>query len=173
MYSKCNYVLKFWKVVASHKSLDKHFGSTVAQRYCLTRDRGAAGLSLTGVTTLCPWARHINPSLVLVQPRKTRPYITERLLMGCKESNQTKNQTGQTQIRLLLRKQSDLGFPCLLFWHAFCEFQPWYATYFWEQKEKLKCMKLFKEIRNGNCNFLLFLDPKYSKEPSKWYIFST
>ena len=28
------------------------------------------------------------PSLVLVQPRKTRPYITERLLMGCKESNQ-------------------------------------------------------------------------------------
>ena len=30
------------------------------------------------------------PSLVLVQPRKTRPYITERLLMGRKESNQTK-----------------------------------------------------------------------------------
>ena len=29
------------------------------------------------------------PSLVLVQPRKTRPYITERLLMGRKESNQT------------------------------------------------------------------------------------
>ena len=27
-------------------------------------------------------------SLVLVQPRKTRPYITERLLMGRKESNQ-------------------------------------------------------------------------------------
>ena len=31
----------------------------------------------------------INPSLVLVQPRKTRPFITERLL-GHKESNQTK-----------------------------------------------------------------------------------
>ena len=30
------------------------------------------------------------PTLVLVQPRKTRPYITERLLMGRKESNQTK-----------------------------------------------------------------------------------
>ena len=29
------------------------------------------------------------PSLVLVQPRKNRPYITERLLMGRKESNQT------------------------------------------------------------------------------------
>ena len=32
---------------------------------------------------------NINPSLVLVQPRKTRPFITERLLMGRKESNQT------------------------------------------------------------------------------------
>ena len=50
----------------------------------------AASSSLTGVTALCPRARHINPSLVLVQPRKTRPYITERLLMGRKESNQTK-----------------------------------------------------------------------------------
>ena len=34
-------------------------------------------------------SKNINPSLVLVQPRKTRPYITERLLMGRKESNQT------------------------------------------------------------------------------------
>ena len=31
---------------------------------------------------LCPWARHINPSLALVQPRKTRPYITEKMLTG-------------------------------------------------------------------------------------------
>ena len=36
-----------------------------------------------------PWARHIYPSLVLVQHRKTRPCLTERLLMGRKESNQT------------------------------------------------------------------------------------
>ena len=35
-------------------------------------------------------SKNINPSLVLVQPTKTRPYITERLLMGRKESNQTK-----------------------------------------------------------------------------------
>ena len=33
--------------------------------------------------------KNISPSLVLVQPRKTRPFITERLLMGRKESNQT------------------------------------------------------------------------------------
>ena len=33
-------------------------------------------------------SKNINPSLVLVRPRKTRPFITERLLMGHKESNQ-------------------------------------------------------------------------------------
>ena len=38
-----------------------------------------------------PWARHVYPSLVLVQPRKTRPCSTERLLMGHKESNQSVN----------------------------------------------------------------------------------
>ena len=65
----------------------EHSGSVVE---CLTRDRGAVGSSLTGVTALCPWPIHINPSLVLVQPRKTRPYINKRLLMRGKESNQTK-----------------------------------------------------------------------------------
>ena len=56
---------------------------------CLTGDRGTGGSSLTGATVLCPWARHINPSLALVQPRKTCPFISERLLIGCKESNQS------------------------------------------------------------------------------------
>ena len=37
-------------------------------------------------------SKNINPSLVLVQPRKTRPYITERLLIGRKESNQINKQ---------------------------------------------------------------------------------
>ena len=32
-------------------------------------------------------SKNINPSLVLVQPRKIRSFITERLLMGHKESN--------------------------------------------------------------------------------------
>ena len=35
-------------------------------------------------------SKNINPSLVLVQRGKTGPFITERLLMGRKESNQTK-----------------------------------------------------------------------------------
>ena len=58
---------------------------------CLTWDRGAGGSSLTGVTAL--WSKNINPSLVLVQPRKTHPFITERLLIGRKESNQTNKYT--------------------------------------------------------------------------------
>ena len=40
-------------------------------------------------------SKNNNPSLVLVQPRKTRPFITERVLMGHKESNQT-NKNKQT-----------------------------------------------------------------------------
>ena len=54
---------------------------------CLTRGRGAAGSSLTSVTVSL--SKNINPSLELVQPMKTRPFITERLLMGRKKSNQT------------------------------------------------------------------------------------
>ena len=56
---------------------------------CLTRDRGAAGSNLTGTSAFCPSARHINPSLVLVQPRKTCSFIIERVLMVLKESIQT------------------------------------------------------------------------------------
>ena len=49
---------------------------------CLTRDRGAAGSSLTGVT--------VYSSSVLVQPWKTRPCLTERLFVVRKESNKIK-----------------------------------------------------------------------------------
>ena len=52
-----------------------------------------AGSSLTGVTFfVVSLSRNIIPSLVLVQLRKTcHGFITERLLMGRKESNQTNN----------------------------------------------------------------------------------
>ena len=56
---------------------------------CLTRDEGP-GVRASPASLRCgPWARHIYPSLVPVQPRKTHPCFTERLLMGRKESNQT------------------------------------------------------------------------------------
>ena len=53
----------------------------------LTRDREAAGSSLTSVTALWSLSKTPYPSSVLVQPRKTRPCLTKRLLMGRKESN--------------------------------------------------------------------------------------
>ena len=50
------------------------------------------------LTLLC--ARHIYPSLVRVQPRKIRPCLIERLLVGRKESKQTNKQTNK-QTKLL------------------------------------------------------------------------
>ena len=52
--------------------------------------RETAGSSLIGVTALWSLSKTHYPSLVLGQPRKTCPCLTERLLMGRKESNQTK-----------------------------------------------------------------------------------
>ena len=57
---------------------------------CLTQDQGAVSSSLTGITALWSLSKQICPSLVLVQPSKTRPCLIERLLMGRKESNKTK-----------------------------------------------------------------------------------
>ena len=54
----------------------------------LDRRRGSRVLA-SQVSLHCVLEQDINPSLVLVQPRKTCPYITERLLMGLKESNKT------------------------------------------------------------------------------------
>ena len=57
-----------------------------SQRFTITNFTTLVSL----VSLRCgPCARHIYPSLVLVQPRKTRPCLTEKLLMGLKESNQT------------------------------------------------------------------------------------
>ena len=56
---------------------------------CFTQDRGCEPHRRHCVVSL---SKNIYPSLVLAQPRKTRPFITERLLMGHKESNQTNKQ---------------------------------------------------------------------------------
>ena len=57
---------------------------------CLTRDR-RVWVRSSPASLRCVLKSDINPRLVLVQPRKTCPFITERLLMGRKESNQTNN----------------------------------------------------------------------------------
>ena len=47
--------------------------------------------------------KNINFSLVLVQPRKARPFITERLLMERKETNQTNKQQFTARVDLFLK----------------------------------------------------------------------
>ena len=81
-----------------HKHKRERSGSVVE---CLTRDlaRGC-GLEPHQHHCVASLSKNINPSLVLVQSRKTRPFITERLLMGHKESNkQTKAQENITHKR--------------------------------------------------------------------------
>ena len=62
-------------------------GSSVVE--CLTQDGVGAGSSLTGFTALWSLSKTLYPSIVLVQPRKVRPCLTERLLMDRKKSNKT------------------------------------------------------------------------------------
>ena len=58
---------------------------------CLTRDRGPTGIEPHRRHCIVSLSKNINPSLVLFQPRKTRPFLTYRLLMVGKESNKTKH----------------------------------------------------------------------------------
>ena len=46
-------------------------------------------------------SKNINHSVVLVQPRKTSPFITERLLMGRKESSQTNKISDQSMVGII------------------------------------------------------------------------
>ena len=57
---------------------------------CLTQNQGGRGFEPNRGHCVVSLSKNINPSLVLVQPRKTRPFITERLLMERKYLNQTK-----------------------------------------------------------------------------------
>ena len=65
------------KFAVRHSTHREHSGLVVE---CLTRGRGVVGSNLIGVTSLCPWARHVYHCLVLVQPRKIRPDKPEKLL---------------------------------------------------------------------------------------------
>ena len=82
-------------------------GSAVAQWLSAWCETEGPRVRASPASLRCgPWARHIYPSLVLVRPRKTRPYITERLLMGRKESNQTNKQKNRLHETVLLSTQN-------------------------------------------------------------------
>ena len=77
-----------WPFIQGHSFGLPHtdLGSTVAQWLSAWLETEGPRVRASPASLCCgPWARHIYPSLLLVQPRKTRPDITERLLMGCKE----------------------------------------------------------------------------------------
>ena len=74
------------KPLSSLSQIWKHWEHSGSVVECLTRDWWVAGLSLTSVTALCTWARPINPCLVLVRHRKTRPDIAEKYWLGGKQN---------------------------------------------------------------------------------------
>ena len=80
--------LEPWKIIVflkKHHRTPSWLNGSVVE--CLTRDIGATGSSLTGITLFWSLSKTHLSWLSTGQPRKTRPYITERLLMGRKESN--------------------------------------------------------------------------------------
>ena len=77
-------------VVEDRHIMECYQASAVVE--CLTRERGVVGFSITSSTMLCPQARHINPCLVLVQPRKTHPNISENFLTDVKNQIKQKKQ---------------------------------------------------------------------------------
>ena len=87
-------------------------------------------------------SKNINPSIVLVQPRKTRPFITERLLMGRKESNQTNKQTNNlfrgNFLKHILKLLKLTLYSIVTFFGAF------------------EMQHIFKSIQNVTLNFLDF-----------------
>ena len=56
-------------------------------------EKESQGNNYKAASLRCVLKQEHYPSFLLVQPRKTRPCITERLLMGRKESSQTNKQT--------------------------------------------------------------------------------
>ena len=61
------------------------------------------------------------------------------------------SQTVQTQIRLLLKKQSDQGLPCLIFWPALCGFQPRQPVFYLRKEWSSSHFKLIFLFLNQTC----------------------
>ena len=76
---------------------------------CLTQDLGVAGSNLTGVTVLCSCVRHIDPCLVLVQPRKTLPHMAEKFLTGTLRIKSIKPSVSDDICHLLIALANSLG----------------------------------------------------------------
>ena len=87
LMDSCCYVYK--SVRRTNINLSNSMGAQWLSGRVLDLRRRGRGLKPHRRHCFVSLSKNINPSLVLVQPRKTGPFITERLLMGHKESNQT------------------------------------------------------------------------------------
>ena len=85
-------------------------------------------------------SKNINPSLVLVQPRKTCPFITERLLMGRKEFKSN--------------KQNDVTCPPACGCSIFVFPTGWYAVYEIEFSRMGKISGNFDLVCKNYCSVL-------------------
>ena len=94
-------------------------------------------------------SKNFNPSLVLVQPRMTRSFITERLLMERKESNQTNKANKCQKMSGFLKANT-----CMIWYFK-------YTTAFEVQFTGFKCWNIFKgDISRFfifHCKFLLYV----------------
>ena len=122
-------------------------------------DAALEGIKYGEVTLFCTCTYMVN-------------FLQFQTLVAC-----SAGQTEQTQIRQLLKKLSDQGLPCLLFWQAFCEFQPWKPTFYLrtEREKRSNIFRTFTGLQIRVCTrklFILFLNQNiccgYSKEPSQW-----
>ena len=59
--------------------LDQDSGSVVE---CLTWEQGGAGLSLTGITALCPWARTLILALYWFNPQEDLSLYNWKIIDG-------------------------------------------------------------------------------------------
>ena len=92
----------FWRVCICTFSSEIAV-SAMAQWQCARLE--TEGMRVRASLALCPWASHINPRLVVVQPKKTRPDITEKVLNQIKQINKNFCQCDQCS-DILLRLHS-------------------------------------------------------------------
>ena len=82
----------------------------------------------------------------------------------------------QTQIRLLLKKQSNQGLPCLIFWHAFCVLnRNWFL--YWEglvssqSRECWRCITCKMSRQTAQTQIRLLLKKQSDKGPTYLHAF--
>ena len=126
--SEENEFVLIWQLV--YFNINEDFASTCTIKPVWNSHSNGHGFQPHWRHCVVSLSNNIYPSLVLVQPRNTHLYITERLLMGRKESNQTNNQMATQKYidktKILMTNGS------LMKVESIAEFSTWsILQYFW------------------------------------------